>query len=276
MSGDRPSMLERSLQRFRLSGAGLQKLMVWHRRLGIATAIIVLLLSITGVFLNHGNRLGFDRTYVSWGWLLSWYGVEPARAPISFEANGHWISGTGTRLYFDTEPLATVSTEIIGSSAIADGLIAAAFRNSLFLLSPDGEVIERLTPESLPGQLRRIGVLDDERLAVATDQGMYLADQDLIEWQPTTREPSWSLPAKAPAKIREQLMLAERGAGLTVERVMLDLHSGRLFGAWGPWVFDLAAIIFIVMAITGIIYWWQRRNLVAGYMKPNGKPGNPR
>ena len=169
-----------------------------------------------------------------------------------------------------------MSTEIIGSSAIADGLIATAFRNSLFLLSSDGEIIERLTPESLPGQLRRIGVLDDERLAVATDQGMYVADQDLIEWQPTTREPSWSLPAEAPAQIREQLMLAERGAGLTVERVMLDLHSGRLFGAWGPWVFDLAAIIFIVMAITGIIYWWQRRNLVAGYMKPNGKPGNPR
>ena len=271
MSGDRLPSYERRLLRARQSSASMQKLVVWHRRLGIATALIVLLLAVTGVLLNHGNRLGLDRTHVSWGWLLSWYGIESAQPPVSFEADGHWISGTGSRLYFDNQALATVDSRIIGATATADDLVAVAFENSLFLLSRDGEIIERLSRQSLPGQLQRVGLLNEERLAVATGEGVYVADQDYLEWQAATQDASWSQPAEAPSEVREQLMLAERGPGLTFERVLLDLHSGRLFGAWGPLVFDLAAIIFIVMAITGIVYWWQRRNLVGSYTRMNGK-----
>ena len=36
---------------------------------------------------------------------------------------------------------------------------------------------------------------------------------------------------------------------------MLDLHSGRLFGSWGPLVMDVAAVLLVFLAISGFWLW---------------------
>ena len=36
---------------------------------------------------------------------------------------------------------------------------------------------------------------------------------------------------------------------------MLDIHSGRFFGAYGVLLFDLIAVILIFLAFTGVIIW---------------------
>ncbi len=43
------------------------------------------------------------------------------------------------------------------------------------------------------------------------------------------------------------------GGGLPLERVVLDLHSGRLFGWLGPYVMDAAALGLLIVAITGLL-----------------------
>ena len=45
---------------------------------------------------------------------------------------------------------------------------------------------------------------------------------------------------------------------LTFERVLLDLHSGRIFGRAGPLVMDAAAVLFIALALTGFWMWLRR------------------
>ena len=50
-----------------------------------------------------------------------------------------------------------------------------------------------------------------------------------------------------------------RGSGLPVERVLLDLHSGRIFGKPGVYVVDAAAILFLVLAASGVWLWGKRR-----------------
>lgn len=46
--------------------------------------------------------------------------------------------------------------------------------------------------------------------------------------------------------------------GLTVDRVILDIHSGRFFGTLGPWVMDAMAVLFIILSVTGVYMWWHR------------------
>ncbi|CAN0486468.1 unnamed protein product, partial [Phaeothamnion confervicola] len=148
----------------------------------------------------------------------------------------------------------------IGAVALGNGLVAAAFADGIVLLAADGNVVERLGAASLPDAPQRIGLTDSARLALGTAQGTFVADADLIAWQPARATPAWSAPQAAPPALRDALALAQRGAGLSAERVLLDLHSGRLFGAWGPWVMDAAAIVFVILALTGIIHWgWRRR-----------------
>lgn len=103
----------------------------WHRRIGITAAVFVVILSVTGIILNHNVTLGIDKNFITNEWLLEWYG-------------------------YDSE--AEYSNEI-----------------------------------------------------------------------------------------------------LTVDKVILDIHTGRFFGEFGSIVMDAAAIAFLILSGTGI-YMWYRRN----------------
>jgi uncharacterized iron-regulated membrane protein len=50
-------------------------------------------------------------------------------------------------------------------------------------------------------------------------------------------------------------MQTYRRGGLPLERVILDLHSGRIVGDWGVYVVDGAALLFLALVITGM---WRR------------------
>jgi len=46
---------------------------------------------------------------------------------------------------------------------------------------------------------------------------------------------------------------------LSWERLLLDLHSGRLFGAAGVYVVDAAGLLFALLALSGVGTWWLHR-----------------
>lgn len=244
-----------------------QWLIVWHRRIGLAAAIVVVLLAVSGLLLNHTHRLGLDQTQVTANWLLRWYGFPTAADAISYRAGEQWISWTGARLMLDDKPVMETQTAPIGAAALPQGLLAAGFPDALALIDAGGAIIERIGAESLPGTLQRIGTNTEGLIVVETPQGRFVADRDLIAWRATNADPAWSHTADAPAALREQLLRAERGPGLPAERVLQDLHSGRIFGPWGPWLMDAAAIAFVVMAITGIVFWWNQRRRTMTYRR---------
>jgi len=50
---------------------------LWHRRIGLFALVLVVILAITGLMLNHTEKLGLAESYISREWLLNWYGIEP-------------------------------------------------------------------------------------------------------------------------------------------------------------------------------------------------------
>lgn len=69
----------------------------------------------------------------------------------------------------------------------------------------------------------------------------------------------WALPATLDKTSRQQLDNAWRGNGLPLERIMLDLHSGRILGQWGVYLMDAAAILFLLLSASGVWLWARRR-----------------
>jgi hypothetical protein len=248
---------------------GMQGLIVWHRRLGLVTAVIVLLLAVTGILLNHANRLGLDQVQVTANWLLRWYGFPSVERPLSYRRR-YWVSWTGSRLYLEDKPVLRTNTAPVGAAAAAGEMLLVAFPDMLVVVGPNSELVERVGAESLPGKLERIGITDRGVLVIATTQGSFTADANFIAWQPASMQVKWSRSEKAPSALLERLSTAERGPGLSVERLLQDLHSGRIVGSWGPWFMDAAAIVFVILAITGIIYWWTRRGRMPVPPKSNG------
>ena len=49
---------------------------VWHYTIGLFASVFLLLLAITGILMNHSRSLGFEQVDMSFGWLLSWYGMD--------------------------------------------------------------------------------------------------------------------------------------------------------------------------------------------------------
>lgn len=238
----------------------LRSLYIWHRYIGIGTALFVIVLTITGLVLNHTDELELDSSYIQSELLLDWYGIDSSAELTSFTAGSVSITAVNDQVFWGTEPLSGISAPLTGLLVHGDLVIIAA-GGVLSLYSIDGELIEKLEHVAgVPANILAIGLTEQKLLAVKTVQGIYLTDDDMLEWSRADNpEAFWSETTPLPAGLEEPLQAAYRGTGLPVERVMLDLHSGRILGRAGIYLVDAAALLFLLLAMSGIWLWARRR-----------------
>ena len=233
--------------------------MKWHRWAGLGVALFIAMLCVTGILLNHGSALGLTRHYLHSDWLLDLYGIEPAQAPVSFNAGAHWVTRIGDRLYFNGRELAERSDTLLGVVPLQDQVVAG-LRDGLLILAPDGTIIEVLhATEGVPAGMTRIGSTTDGRLVIETDRGQFLPDLDSLRWtQEAAPDAHWAIPASMPEELNAELIRSFRDRTLTLERLLLDLHSGRIVNRFGVWFMDAVAVVLLSLVISGLWIWWKR------------------
>jgi hypothetical protein len=232
----------------------------WHRRLGLLIALFVLVVAVTGIALNHTTGLGLDRRFVNWAWLTASYGDHSAALP-AFQLGQQWLTRSANGLVFlDTVEVAPCRGELVGALRQA-GLLVAGCARELLLITPRGELVESVSAGTgLPVPVQSIGLLDGE-LALQVEGDWWLADLDRLVFN--RRAPGGSaeirqlFPDRLPGDIRRNLPVADEW--LTWERVLLDLHSGRLFGRPGVLWVDLVGVFLCGLAISGSAMWWLHR-----------------
>jgi hypothetical protein len=234
----------------------------WHRRIGVLAAVFVLLLAVTGITLNHSPQLGLDHRLVSASWLYRLYG-DTSSAPVAYRLGNAWLSRTADgRLYLDTREVATCEGDLVGAASVGELLLAACTRE-LVLLTDGGELLESNgAGMGLPVPLAGIGLVG-ERVALRVAGGWRLADLDQLDFDapvPAGATVAQQTPAALPASIRAAIPAPE--AWLSWERVLLDLHSGRLFGAAGVALVDAVGVLLVVLAGSGLAMWWLHRRRV--------------
>jgi hypothetical protein len=231
-----------------------QRARQWHRWLGILAAAFVLLLAFTGVLLNHTHSLGLDQKHLRTKWVLGLYGIKSLDDLQGFAIGPHWLSAFGGKLYHDDASIIDFEGELLAAGAWGEFAFAIS-ADQLVLLMPDGEVIESLN-SGLPEGIRSAGV-SAGRLVLGTDVANVAIDQDFGDWQPVETPPEWIRASALPSTLREALMDAYVGPGVTVERIVQDVHSGRILGGLGVFLMDLAALALVFLAASGI--WLFRR-----------------
>lgn len=234
-----------------------------HRSIGAGAAIFVVFIVLSGLALNHSHQLGLDQQRVAPSFLLRWYGLgEPTRLQ-SFAVGEQWLSFAGSQLYLNGANVATTS-DGVGAVASGDWLVAAG-SEELLLLNRDGGLIER-QPWDQPGAglIEAIGRLDTGSLVVKSAGQTWLADAELLEWkrlEPAPDTALWATSQAAPAAIQKAILQQYQGEGLSLERLLLDVHSGRIFGPAGIIVYDLLALALGALVLSGLVLWWRgRRN----------------
>ena len=233
-----------------------------HRWIGLAALTFVLLLATTGIALNHTAAWRLDETWVDWGWLLRAYGIDAPRPSASFAADGTRATLLGGRLYVDGREIARSIETLAGLAATAGG-VAVAAGDELFLLTESGDLVERMDLASAsPSPVTRVGVADGQ-VVLRTGAGLLRFDDDLLNLEPAPDlqqdHVQWSARSAVPPDESARLQKLYRGRGITVERLLADLHSGRIFPRFGALLMDLVAVLLIGLAITGLMMWRRRK-----------------
>ena len=230
-----------------------------HRTVGVTAALFLVLLTISGLLLNHGETLQLNQRLISNPSVLSLYNISVPDKTTSFKVADRYITQLGQRLYFDTTEIADDVESLIGGVSLHDTIVVAV-TGRLLLLNAEGQLIETLDGSSgVPAGMRRIGLSDSGALAVEAAHGIYQVDLDDLEWQESRAgNGQWLTPVTLPTKLASALAAEYRGAGLSVERLLLDLHSGRIGGALGVWIVDATGILVLMLAASGLWIWTLR------------------
>ena len=233
-----------------------------HRWFGVSVLLFVVILSISGVILNHAETLGLNERYVQNQWLLDWYGIDAPPPTASYQAGAHRVTLLGGRLYFDHQELQANVLAVAGAVAVGEVYAVAAGRH-LLLATGAGELIESIEVAGAgQGPIDRIGG-QGQTVVLGIAGRWYRSDDQIVALEPVDRieeeEIRWSLPSPIAGPDLTILQQLYRGRGVTIERLMADLHSGRLFGSLGPLVMDAAGVALLVLSISGLVLFLRYR-----------------
>jgi len=243
----------------------------WHRTAGIIAAVFVILLVISGIMLNHTEWLKLDQRFIQSRMLLDRYDINPAGEPRAFLSDGRWVTQVGDRVYLDTREIAGQVNQLIGLVSTGKYLVVA-YDGQLLLLKGSGTVVEHLSgAQGVPAGMRRLGTARSGEIIIRGAHGDYRVDLERLDWREVDLiEAEWSDEQTPPADLLAHLLQLYRGKGLTLERVLLDLHSGRILGPWGVYLVDAAALLFFLLALSGAWMWFKR-----GYGNMNNRRDIP-
>ncbi|TMH44595.1 MAG: hypothetical protein E6H56_01530 [Betaproteobacteria bacterium] len=227
----------------------LRLLRRWHARIGFAAMLFFLVLAATGLALNHGPDLSLDGRFVHAEWLARWYGIKSEAPRHAFRSGHHVLTAANGRWLLDGKISGERLPQPVGLVELASIFVVAS-DTALYVYRENGELIEKLGPGALPGSpVRAIGS-SARRIVLRTASGIF-ASADAVSWRPgSERSVRWSAPADL--SISEQQAYEEALApGISLEQLLLDLHSGRFAGRYGPLVVDSLALLLAILSLTG-------------------------
>jgi len=221
-----------------------------HRHIGFTVSLILILLSITGVALNHTSELKLDQRFIKSPLILDWYGISSSAQPKSFAIKQHWLTQLEQTIYLNNKAVFTSDEPLIGA-IITDDFIVAAFNNRLVLLTLKGDVIESIAKTAI----NKIGS-QGELIFIQQQQQIVSSKDQLLSWQKSAQQAQhWSTETPLPNALSQALKQSSREQILDIERFILDIHSGRFFGKFGVYFIDLSGLLLIFLSLSGTWFW---------------------
>lgn len=227
----------------------------WHGHIGVAATLFLVFLVFTGIVLNHDEALKLGKREISTAWLMRWYGIPPAEPKLGYLLGERYFSWEGEKWALGDKLLAGSAEKPMGAVE-AGGVNYIATSSTLYIYQADGQLLDKLEKQSLPAYpILGLGKMDGS--VILKTSSATLVSTDGLMWKKIgSASLAWSSPQTLPDDIRHQMM-DTLAPGLSLQRILLDAHSGRLFGRYGTWVVDIAAIALLVLGLSGVWIYWR-------------------
>ena len=190
----------------------------WHRRIGIVSALFVIFLSLTGLFLLFTAPLGLDQKTWHGGLISRAYNQSPKSPPIGIPVDEtQWVIMVDGLVYIGSAaPIALAPPLSLAKKD--DRFISIANKDETLLTLHDGTLVERMPGVEFVG----------------------------------------APPAPLPKAIEKGILRRYQGRGIPISRVLLDIHTGRFLGNIGTWLMALASILFLLLSLSGLYLWVRK------------------
>ena len=219
-----------------------------------------MLLSTTGIALNHVEEWGLESIYLKPGWLLRWYGEYVPKLQANYSVGDQHVTQLTEHLLLDSQEVAHDVAPLQGAVRTSNFVIMAS-TSEVLIVVPEGHLVERIDMSSdLPHGIDALA-WQEQRVLYLSCSDVFQSDEDVlsvqrIEHESHDHELHWSQQSEVPPEHFENIAKLYRGEGISVARLLGDLHSGRLFTRMGPLFIDLIGLLLLVLSVTGIILWF--------------------
>lgn len=236
------------------------KLHKWHRRIGLVATIFIIFLVLTGIALQHSDDFKLNTKYLSSSWLLEHYGIKPN--PITtYQLGNQTVSHAGELIYLSGKPIQHYVESIHGAISYANNEFVIATSNSLLVINNDGGIIDEIsTQDGLQEAPIGIALSKNNTTVIRGINTYWESIGDLTQWRTLQGpHPRWVAPTITLPALKQVIESHDMSLQINLERFLLDAHSGRFFGKYGIYIIDIAAILLLILSVTGIWLWVVRR-----------------
>ena len=237
-----------------------KSLYIWHRYSGLFAALFVIFITASGIALNHTDGLSLKNHHLSIGVLLDQYQVQQPTVIRLFNNQGRSISQADDLLFIDANKGIPINNTLVGLAHLNDWLVIA-LNDRLLIVNSDSQLVETLgADDAIPNDIVKIGIDHDARVILFADKQAYHLTADLsLQQSQQNSEINWSKAEPLPAVTNVEIGRRYRANVITLEQFLLDIHSGRFFGAYGTLFFDIVGGILLFLSITGVLIWFKQR-----------------
>jgi len=227
-----------------LSFSSLTRIRAVHHSVGMFLAFFLVVISLTGIALNHSGAMRLDERTVPAFIASRYYSTEDVSGYYLNDRHYYVIGG---KLFIDRKEV-SLCEEINGAIRI-DDQAAVLCLSELLVFSSDHQFSERIGSSfGFPENVRRIASHKNQ-LLLGLGEDIYSFDVETLKLQPGPTDGGtvvWSEAGRVP----NSLLLSE---SVSWQKFILDLHSGMFFGAGGIWLTDLVGVLTIAMAVSGLV-----------------------
>ncbi len=235
------------------------KLHKWHRRIGLLTTLFIVFLVLTGIALQHSDQLNLPTKFLSNSLLLNYYGIKPN--PITtYQLGNRTISFAGKRIYLSGK-LTTAYSEVVHGAVLIRDEIIIATNHSLIVIDLHGNIIDEITTQDgLVESPLGIALSQSGTVVIRGVNKYWEGSDSYTQWHVYQgAHPKWVAATITLPALKQVIESQDMSQQISLERFILDAHSGRFFGKYGVYIIDIAAILMLGLAITGIWLWSVRR-----------------
>ena len=235
----------------------IKKILSFHLYVGLGISLLLIHLSITGIFLNHTDDLKLNKTYISSTWILNLYGLNVPRPSKIFTVQQDNFSQFDTEVFLNNKPIFLFDSELIGVIKHRENFIIAA-QDELFIVNQSGVLIDK--QKILSFTIKSIGKYKEEIVIKDEQLNKWVGKSISNKWTPIIKDNiEWSKPGTMTALNKKDIKKYFVGNGISLEQIILDFHSGAIFKKEGKLFFDLVSLLLIFLSVSGIWIWFTKR-----------------